>query len=182
MTRVALSGSHEVGKTTLVTAITGAVPGIRIAGNIMRRLEIEGFGIRENTTPATLARYLRVQLAQQNTAENENLISDRALVDGLAYVRVHLRFGTARYNWRTEDMDFLEAVARLHAATFDHQVLIPIEFPAPSIQTIDRRAIEFRDSVETELVSILRDGWPIPIIRVTGTVEDRVTALKSLFS
>jgi hypothetical protein len=35
------------------------------------------------------------QRIHSNAAKDSHLISDRALVDGLAYVRTHLRFGNA---------------------------------------------------------------------------------------
>lgn len=178
MTRVALSGSHRVGKSTVIDALRGQVG---VAGNVMRTLDKAGIGVARDTTPQTIEAYARAQLKSEQVAatEHSHMVSDRVVLDGLAYVEAAVRLGEASYPWSQSELALLRASARLHAASFDLHAFIPIEFPFESDLPYHAGGEEFRQQVSDLIEQYLADDWPIPILRICGSRSERVATLRS---
>lgn len=178
MTRVAVSGSHQVGKSTVINAVRDHVG---VAGNVMRSLAEAGLGVAANTTPRTIEAYVRAQLKSERQAskKQQHLVSDRVVLDGLAYVEAAVRRREASYPWSRPELELLGAAARLHAASFDLHVFIPIEFTTTSELPFHAGGEAFRKLVSDLIQHHLEDEWPTPVIRITGSPEERAVQMRA---
>ena len=179
MTWVALSGTHQVGKTTLVDSLGTEVT---VVGGIMRELIRQGHPVAAHTTPDTIAAYVAAQQASEATAMKDtarHVVSDRVLVDGVAYVLAGLRTGLASYPWTRDELTLLIAAAKLHVGRYDVHVAIPIEFEVELSGTMHAGGQSFRHVVADELRQLL-DDWPIPVVWVGGTVAERAQLVTNL--
>lgn len=176
--RIAISGAHGVGKTTLIRALGNSVPGVHIVGNVMRTLSSQGVPIASQSTPDTMVRYLEVQLSQEREPSDcKVLCSDRILADGVAYVRASARLGVATYPWTAGELSLLAAAARLHASTFDFHIRIPIEFDLHTGDPHHSHGREFQRAVDLELANLIDERWPTRVLEISGNERDRLAAL-----
>jgi hypothetical protein len=116
--RIAISGSHGVGKTTLAEALAAALPNYELVPEPYRLLEDEGYVFPETPSvedfEAQLERSL-VCLEQTGT----HVIFDRCPVDLLAYLPPPPLFGFRSWLPPVEDS----------LASIDFIVFVPIERP-----------------------------------------------------
>lgn len=179
MTRIAVSGSHQVGKSTAISAIRDRAG---VAGNVMRALSEAGLGVARETTPQTIEAYVRAQLHSEVTAASEypDVVSDRVVLDGLAYVEAAVRRGEAVYPWSEGELVLLRASARLHAASFDIHAFIPIEFPFQSDLPFHAGGREFQREVSDLIEEYLADNWPAQVVRISGSRDQRARLMQSM--
>lgn len=182
MTRVAVSGAHGVGKTTLLDALRDRAGNrIHLVGNVIRGIAAEGYPVGSSTVPETLAVYLERQQNQERAAPcGVHVVSDRILADGLAYVLAAIDIGVAKYPWAPGELRLLDAAARLHASRFDYHVFLPAEFPLSPGNPLHMHGPAFQLAVETRLRMLVADNWPVPVVEVRGSVDDRVEAIVAL--
>ena len=181
MTRAAVSGAHYVGKSTLLDHLVLRNPGLQVIGNLMRDIAQNGYGVGADTTPATLTVYLQRQMVQEDAVpKTMHLVSDRVFVDGLAYIMAAVQLGINGYNWSQEVLSLLESVARLHATRYDYHVYIPIEFPLSSGDPLHLHGLGFQRTVDQCLRQLLGQDWPITVVEVTGSLEQRTTTVSNL--
>lgn len=163
---MAFTGSHRVGKTTLVEAVAARLPGYVAFEEPYRVLEEDG---HEFSDPPTLEDFER-QLHQSIT-----LITDapaRALLD-----RCPLDF--VAYAQELEDDFDVEAwldTAREAMASLDLIVLTPIEAP-DRIVVAAHEDRDLRARVDERLRTLVEDdpfGFGIETLTVAGPVERRV--------
>jgi hypothetical protein len=181
MTRIALSGAHRVGKSTLVRALMESRSDVYSIGNIMRDIIAAGLPAGIRTTPETLSVYLdrqlRSELLVRTKTNAAHVVSDRVLVDGVAYVLAAQKASAEHeYNWRPEELKFLRVAAKLHASRYDIHAYVPIEFAFDESDALDLGR-ELQEAVDAELQALLSDDWPIPVEVVRGTVAERVLAV-----
>lgn len=166
--RIAISGTHRVGKTTLIEALAARLPGYRVVDEPYALLEDEGHEFSDPPTTddfeAQLARSLSLALTLADDLPRDALV-DRCPLDFVAYLRVL----DADYE---PDLDALREAMDV----FDLVVFVPIE--APDRITVpageDRR---FRTDVDAQLRALVLDdtlGLDIEAIEVTGTIDARV--------
>jgi len=180
MMRFAMSGAHQVGKTTIIDAVRDQ---FEILGGVMRAVAAGGYGVAAETTPETIEAYMAKQLeSEAGAARGRDVLSDRVLLDGLAYVEAAKEFGFASYPWWDAEIMLLRTAARAHAASFDVHCFIPIEFPSNSDLPFHAGGEDFRAAVSDRLAAHLDDAWPIPVVRVSGSVEERVATLRSILN
>ena len=86
--RIAICGSHLVGKTTLAQALAGALPGHELVPEPYHLLEEEGYEFTEMPSVDDFERQLERSLSclQESGA---NALFDRCPLDILAYLSAH---------------------------------------------------------------------------------------------
>ena len=151
--RLAVSGSHGTGKTTLVAAFLDACPGYHHEPEAFETLGDEVEMTSEGPTPEGLERLLEHTLSVVGVyAEGASVVFERSPVDYLAYA-------AASKNWPSGRESFLEAfVPRVRLAIRNLDVIAFLPLPAPG--SIDERAGEdrrFRKRVDAALRSALLD-------------------------
>lgn len=166
--RIAFSGSHRVGKTTLVELLADELPRYTSVEEPYYLLEEDGYECAEEP----LLEDFEAQLERSLVALEEggrNVLFDRCPADMLAYLSTH------------EDADAFDAEdwldrAREAMATLDLVVFVPIEaddrIAVPTHEDADHRR-----AVHEHLHELLVDntlGADVEVLTVEGDVQSRV--------
>ncbi|HEY5235741.1 MAG TPA: AAA family ATPase [Rhabdochlamydiaceae bacterium] len=175
--RIAISGAHFSGKSTLIASLLEQLPDYTSIDEPYLLLEEEGY---EFSNPPTLEDFER-QFERSITLIKEsgdNTIFDRCPLDFLAYALV-----TAEVSSLEESVDPEEWIQRMDDAVqhLDLIVFVPIEkrIPVP-----DSEDLKLRLSVHEKLQEmILEDSLgilgKIEVLEVSGTLGKRVEMVKS---
>jgi hypothetical protein len=165
--RIAISGSHRVGKTTLAEALVDALPGYELVPEPYHQLEEEGYEFEEIPSLEDFERQLDRSI--QNVSESgPNVVFDRCPLDILGYLLTHDdadAFAIEEWMPRVR-----ESVAKL-----DLMVFVPIEDP-------DRVAVPRAEArLRAEVDDVLRDivegdsyDLELDVIAVEGTAAARL--------
>jgi hypothetical protein len=168
--RIAVSGSHATGKSTLVNALVSELPGYEAVPEVYSDFVDEGYLF--SYPPALEDFELQLQRSISNLLENTSprVLFDRCPVDYLAYLAAWKRGGN-------------DAVAASFPAVADAMagielvIFVPIENP----DRIDFSELELprlRRSVDLLLHKILIDdlwGFGVNVLAVTGSLPERIS-------
>lgn len=172
--RIAISGTHRVGKSTLIEALAEHLPAYRVIDEPYALLEEEG---HELSDPPTIEDF-EVQLGRSlEIAEDlpRDALVDRCPLDFLAYLRAL----DDEY-----DIDpWLDAV-RDAMATFDLVVAVRIESP-DRITVSSSEDRHLRSDVDMQIRALVLEdalGLGVEAIEVRGSVDDRVTDVRRAMS
>lgn len=166
--RIAVSGAHRTGKSTLVEALSRELAGHEALEEPYRLLEEEGHAFGHPPSledfEAQLDRSIRMILAG-----SEDQIFDRCPADLLAYLLTH-RDGSG--------YDVEPWIPRVRSAMerLDFVVFVPIEHPDRVALSREDRP-QWRRRVDEELRNILlADPWDLGarVLEVRGTAGERV--------
>lgn len=168
--RIAVSGSHETGKTTLAEALAATIPNYTLVPEPYYELAGEGEPFAEMPDLDTFEQLLAVSI-RTTAVCNDNCILDRCPYDMLAYLTAHVE--ADRFDLKRWLSSMQAAMQRL-----DLIVFVPIEVP-DRIVTDDHR--QLRNRVDEELRRLVMDDYlsfGIPAIEVMGSPAQRLqTAL-----
>lgn len=163
--RIAFSGAHRTGKTTLIEAVSALSPRYKVLEEPYYLLEEEGYEFSDPPTAEDFERQLERswEIIEEAPA---NALIDRCPLDFLAYLRA-----------LDEDVDLDEHLDAVREALekIDLVVVVSIESPdrvaLPSHE--DRR---LRRDVDEQIRSMILDdglGLGLNVLEVHGTVEER---------
>jgi predicted ATPase len=169
--RIAFTGSHRVGKTTLLEAVADALPEYTTIGEPYEQLEEDGY---EHADPPSLADF-EAQLDRAITSLEESDrdgLFDRCPVDVLAYLLVH------------EDASDVEPDAWSHRvreamSTVDLIVFVPIEQP-DRIAVPSHESKHYRQRVHEQLEQLLVDApdeLDSELLIVRGNLQSRLESV-----
>jgi predicted ATPase len=161
--RIAISGTHRVGKSTLIEALAARLPSYRVIDEPYHQLEEDGHEFSDPPTVDDFEVQLRRSLELVDDLPRDALV-DRCPLDFIAYMRA--------LDDDEADVDAL----RDAMATFDLVVVVGIEVPdrITVSSSEDRR---LRAAVDAQIRAIVLDdalGLGIEALEVTGTVDERV--------
>ena len=168
--RIAISGSHLVGKTTLAEALADALPRHEFVAEPYYLLEEEGHEFPEMPSLEDFELQLErsIQCLQGSGAD---VVFDRCPLDILGYLITHRDADASRIeDWMPR---LREAMARL-----DLIVFVPIE--DPDRVAVPRSQVRLRSEVDMALRDlILDDAWGLEfeVIMAAGTPEARLRAV-----
>ena len=166
--RIAISGSHRVGKTTLAETLADALPRYEFVAEPYYLLEEDGYEFGEPPSLEDFERQLE-RSCQAVSQGGANVVFDRCPLDILGYLAAHRDAQTFQIeDWLPR---VREAVAKL-----DLIVFVPIEQP-------DRVAVppaeaRLRADVDDELRDIILDDTyelEIEVITAEGTPAARLS-------
>ena len=170
--RIAISGSHRVGKTTLAEALAEALPKHELVPEPYYALEEEGHEFAEQPSLEDFELQLERSLKSlQPRAANR--VFDRCPLDMIAYLLAHEDAGAFQLD------DWMPRVHQL-LPTLDLIVYVPIE--QPDRIPVDRSEQCYRDEVDAVLRDIVLDdayGLDVDVISVAGTEGDRLKQVLS---
>jgi predicted ATPase len=164
--RIAVSGAHRTGKSTLIAELSRALPGYEVLDEPYHLFEEEGHEFAE--TPSLEDFELQLERSIECIAgSEEDCLFDRCPADLLAYMLTHRE---------SDGFDAGRWLSRVRKAMrqLDLIVFVPVENP-------DRVASEpeeddWRLRVDEELQEILlADRWDfgVKVIEVTGSPRER---------
>jgi len=165
--RIAVSGAHRTGKTTLIEELSRALPTYAVTNEPYYLLEEEGHEFSEMPSLEDFELQLERSIEGIRDAEKDHLF-DRCPADMLAYLIVH----------RDSNGSEVEAcLPRVRSAMqlLDLVVFVPVEDPDRVIVS-DPEESELRRRVDEELRDIVvedRWGFGVEVIEVTGNSRER---------
>ncbi len=166
--RIAISGTHFSGKSTLVEALSEALPQYTTVEEPYYLLQEEGYEFAES--PSIEDFELQLERSIENLDENApNVIFDRCPVDILGYLLSHADV-TA--------FDLKEWLPRVQTAIrkLDLVVFIPIEEPDRIVLPLSQDAA-YRQRVDEKLKEIILENsfdFEVDVLEVTGSPQARV--------
>lgn len=170
--RVAISGSHGTGKSTLVELLARALPKYSTVDEPYHVMTEDGYEFGHPPSLEDFEAQLECSIASLNEG-GENVLFDRCPVDFLGYITVH-------DDADSFDLDAWLPRVRLAVQTLDLIVLVPIE-PRDRITlsaSTDDRGV--RRAVDETLKEILLDDpfeLGVDVVEVEGTPERRMEAV-----
>ena len=166
--RIAVSGTHRAGKSTLVRDLAEQLPGYRVVDEPYRLLEEEGFEFSDPPALEDWVEQLRRSLEELED-DSPNLLLDRSPVDLLAYALTHEDHDTL-------DLDEWLPRVRESLKTLDLVVFVPLEHP-DRIPVDPGEGPELRALVDHELAELLLEdslGLELEVVTVEGSRKERV--------
>src|SRR5215831_10579764 len=166
--RIAVSGSHATGKSTLLVELTRLLHDVTAVEESYHLLTEQGHAFGDPPTIEDFELLFEHSIATLAAAHPEPVIFDRSPADYLAYLAA-LRPRLAR-------PDLVRAAAAA-LATLDLVVYVPVERPdrvhAPEAPRLRRRV----DAVLRDMLVNQAWGFAVPVVEVGGTLHQRTTQL-----
>ena len=162
--RIAISGSHSLGKSTVVNDWVAKHPGFTREEEPYRALSLHGpyeILFRDQSTKLHngIQLYYNISRVHRYCASSDDVIFDRAPVDYIAYSQYTANQGSSDINDAfVESMipAVRESLDRLDILAFVPKSQVgPVEMQADGIRPIDH---EYRDEVDTIFKQIYREG------------------------
>ena len=169
--RIAVSGTHSSGKTSLVHACARTLgreyPGqVDVVEEVARDVIAMGFPLNQDASTDSYLQYVRLQLQRERGARAQHVLSDRSLIDLLAYIVVN-----ANPSIPPAFVELLREVVWLETRYFDLYCYLPIEFPMQADGT--RPAdVQYQRAVDEALRAVLVD-YRVPVETVSGALDQR---------
>ncbi len=172
--KIGICGTHSVGKSTLLEAIKTKfyadeeIRDYKFITEITRKIKNMGVGI--NLDASDLSQTIITNQHIANLVMYDDFISDRCMVDGLAYTKFFYEKGKVS----EEVFNYVQDAFHSSIGLYDGIIVIRPEFDLvdDGVRSTDK---EFRDTVEQYIDDIVHDysGFThFEIIR--GTVDQRV--------
>lgn len=174
--RLALSGPHSSGKTTLLDALhaTDEFKNIDFLPEITRQIKEQGFDINE---AGTLDTQILIMAAHVNNLLLHNrFIVDRSLVDGVVYTEYLFNQGRIP-KWF---IDYCHDLYTMYIDRYDIIFYLPPEIPLAD-DGVRSTAKQFHEKIcriFDARISSLQKICPNLITVVTGSVEQRVQIVR----
>ena len=166
--KIAISGAHSTGKTTLIETLR-VMPQFKdyeFFSNITRQLKEQGFKINEAGNDATQLKMMEIHA--ENANKDINAIYDRCIMDPLAYTIYLNRQG------QVSAEATLQTWQAFSANIGKYDVIFYLE---PEFEIVDDgvRATDsqFRNDI-LEIFNFIIKMYEIPVICLTGSVQERV--------
>ncbi len=176
MTKISISGTHSVGKTTLAEALHAQFASrlnTRLVPEAARVLASRGFRMNHGITEYGAINYLLTYLKNDRANEIDLLISDRSSLDLLAYILVNnspkIRGGV---------VDLIREVVRLEVAHTSAYLYIPVEFPL-QIDSLRPESLKYQSDVDRQIKTLLTE-YDARWHSITGPLEDRIDQSRAI--
>lgn len=166
--KIALSGAHSQGKTTLLNELVkdGRMQGYACVPSPTRILAAEGFSINESGNAKTQS-MIMVQHFKNVTTFNLNALYDRCALDGLAYSMFFEKDLRDNKLW-----DIAVSVFEYTINQYDYIFYIE---PELSLKDDGTRSVDYNffNTVVNNFENIIKI-YNLNVVRVKGTVQQRV--------
>lgn len=178
--KVSISGSHSTGKTTLASGVTKLLRkrgsnNVGLIHEVARRVIAMGFPLNQDATIQSYLNYIWLVLKEEREHAEEFVISDRSLVDLLAYIRTNNDTTIPEYF-----VSMLEELLWRESVYFDLYCYLPIEFPL-QLDHVRPSDVEYHKAVDTSILKILNE-YRLPYEQITGSIEDRCQQVLELIT
>lgn len=166
--RIAISGTHFSGKSTLVYALSEVLPQYITVEEPYHLLSEEGYEFAELPSVDDFEHMLERSIDSLDESV-QDVIFDRCPADYLGYLLSHTD---------VETFDLMEWLPRVRTAIrkLDLIVFLPIEGPDRIILPVTEDAV-YRQRVDEKLREIILEnsfGFEMDVLEVTGSLQTRV--------
>ena len=170
--KIAFTGAQSTGKTTLLKELKRD-PDFSLKydfrDEITRRMQKKGLSINESGNDIT---QLLIMNSHIKNSLIDNVIMDRCALDGLVYTDWMYRKGKIQ-QWVIE---YADNVFKMLIDRYDYIFYLVPEFDIEDdgVRSTD---IDFRNEIVILFEQYIK-AWNIPVIKLTGTVEQRLNKIK----
>jgi nicotinamide riboside kinase len=170
--KLAFTGAQSTGKTTLLKELKRD-PDFSLKydfrDEITRRMQKKGLSINESGNDIT---QLLIMNSHIKNSLIDNVIMDRCALDGLVYTDWMYRKGKIQ-QWVIE---YADNVFKMLIDRYDYIFYLVPEFDIEDdgVRSTD---IDFRNEIVILFEQYIK-AWNIPVIKLTGTVEQRLNKIK----
>jgi nicotinamide riboside kinase len=178
--RLSITGSHSTGKTSLCSAAvrhfdTLGMKGVGVIHEVARQVIGRGFPLNKSATVNSYINYIWLQLRAERAQVSAQVISDRSMVDLLAYVRTNDDKRIPVYF-----VSMLEELLWLESRYFDVYCYLPIEFPlvCDNVRPID---VVYQRAVDDAIREIFAE-YSLAYRALSGSLDERVNQLVQLLA
>ena len=174
MMRIAFTGSHSTGKTTLLNDIIKYCGGdikINSITEVARKIIVKGYPLNQDANIDSYIHYINDQLNEENTYmyECDLFISDNTLLDPVAYAMVKSQL--PRPYIPEYFIEMMTNVWLIEQTRYDLYVYFPIEFPL-EIDGIRPSDEQYRKDIDEQIRKLLTKH-KINYITVSGDEMQR---------
>ncbi|KAB2914391.1 MAG: ATP-binding protein [Bacteroidetes bacterium] len=160
--RIAITGAHKVGKTTLAEALQEHLPDYEHRAEPYYELEELGYEFSERPTVDDFIEQLEYSIKQLGTNAT-NVVFDRCPIDFLAYINaIDSRINTQSYYERVEEI----------MASINLLIFVPIEEPDLIVYK-DTDLPELRYRVNETITEWVGD-FGVEVLTVSGALHNRL--------
>lgn len=184
--RIAFTGTHVTGKTTLLNdyqaymASTGRKRTFGYITGIARSIIKRGFPLNKDGNVDSYINYINDQLkAEKQMTLYDDFVCDRTLLSPLAYASVNRSL--PRPYVPDYLIEMIENVWLLEKERFDLYTYFPIEFDMPILDNIHPPDESYRRQID-EMIHSLLIKYNVKHIVIAGTKEERLNKLIALFN
>ncbi len=175
--RVIFTGSHGVGKTSLLESVAAKLIGVKsttVIPEVARALAEEGYAVNDSMTEEGFVAYITRYLQSVTRARSDLILSDRSLLDLKVYTQ-----SIASGRIRSQLRDLLTILLEQEFLSGAEYVYVPIEFPLAA-DGIRREDLEYQQHIDRTIKSVLEKA-KVPILRVTGDLAERTTQVLTYY-
>jgi len=172
--KIALTGAHGTGKTTLVDIISREMNITSIKNTVRTFWEKSGVEDFEKIPRNIRGEFQKLLILNQIKKEDDifgnSYITDRSLIDYLAYTKVSSDI-------QESDWNILKALVKERVKSYTHIIYVPIEFEAQKERLRADIAIQQDiDKVIQELLPEICQGDKF--VWISGSIKERVQMIK----
>lgn len=174
--RIAVSGSHCSGKTTLVEDFLQRHPEYAHEPEPYELAEARGAVFSAELTAADVWQQLEISVERLSSyALGSNLIAERSPLDFLAYLEALQALG------REDTTHMLDSARELARRGMEHVDLLIVLPLGDDIEAPEDEDPELRDAMNASLLEIVDGDLPpgVRCVEITGTPRERLAALES---
>ncbi|MCK5168620.1 MAG: AAA family ATPase, partial [Bacteroidales bacterium] len=139
---------------------------LKIIPEIARLLINRGFKLNQDITEYGIVNYLTEYLFHERTIESNIIISDRSLIDLLAYVKTNNSIKI-----RKKYVELIEEIVFEESKRFNTYLYIPIEFQLV-LDNVRSTDIEYQKQVDNTFIQLFK-YYNITPNTITGNVAER---------
>lgn len=173
--RIAFSGSHRVGKSTLCRLLAEQLRAdgsqVTLIGNIARDLRRCGIGVDFQSSADDYPLYVAEYVRRLLLADGDYIIHDRTLIDSMAYI-------TVNSNAPPNFMLMMKQLVAWYVRDIDLYFYVPIEFDLIEDDIARLGGEEHRKRIDLLIRSQLTE-LRADFSMLTGTVNDRLRLIKN---
>jgi hypothetical protein len=174
MKTLVVTGTHAVGKTSLCNRLVETLSNttdVKMIPEMARILIAKGISMNDKASEFGIVSYISEYLKYTRETKATLVISDRSVFDLFAYISV-----SRPDDVRDEFLRLAEEVVFQEVRRVDAYIYVPIEF---EMQLDDVRPTDTQYQRVVDLkVRELLEFFQATVITVSGTVEERVAAVK----
>jgi thymidylate kinase len=174
--RYALTGSHGVGKTSIINGLEDFLidKGIACLTNSSKARNVKkiGFDINDNASDAS---ELLIASNHISNFSSDNWFADRCIIDTYAYAYYNLN---EKKSITKETFDAIDYMAKTFIGLYSTIFYIPIEFKMVE-DGIRKNDEEYRKKIDTIIkLNIMHHNSNV--ITLTGSIDERIEQVKAI--